>query len=239
MRACIILLSTILLPLTFFSCTAEGSESYVSLGDSLAVGVGSSDPVERGYAPLYRDALEREAGRKVRLLQLGVSGETSTSFIGDYPEDSQLSRAEEALRRNSGATVTLSLGGNDLMQTGGYPDAEREAAIAAFGQNLDFILETLTKSSDPAPRITVLAYYNPSPGSFTDRWIGRLNEEIRAVAEENGAPVAAGNRAFRNSEVEYTRHNRYPWDIHPTDAGYKALADAFAEASGLEPADQP
>lgn len=238
MRACIILLSTILLPLALFSCTAEGSEFYVSLGDSLAVGVGSSDPVERGYAPLYRDALEREAGREVPLLQLGVSSETSTSFIGDYPEDSQLSRAEAALRRNPGATVTLSLGGNDLVQTGGYPDAEREAAIAVFGQNLDFILETLNRASGPESRITVLAYYNPSPGSFTDRWVGRLNEEIRTIAEENGARVAAGDQAFRDHEVEYTRNDRYPWDIHPTDAGYKALADAFAEASGLEPADQ-
>lgn len=229
MRLRTILLSTVLLSLALFSCSTERPVAYVSLGDSLAVGVGSSDPVKLSYAPLYRNALEEASDREVRLLQLGMSGETSASFIGNYPGDSQLTRAEEALHRNPGAPVTLSLGGNDLMQTGDYTDAEREAAIAAFGQNLDFILEILNEASSPAGRITVLAYYNPSPGSFTDRWVGRLNEEIRAVAEENGARVAAGDRAFRDREGVYTRYDQYPWDVHPTDAGYEALAEAFEE----------
>lgn len=235
MRRCIILLPTILLSLILSACATEGSRIiYVSLGDSLAVGVGASDPVERGYAPLYRNALERETGRDVQLVQLGISGETSASFIGDYPGESQLSRAEKALRRNPGATVTLSLGGNDLMRTGDASDAAREAAIVAYGRNLDFILETLNAASDPAPRTTVLAYYNPAPGSFTDRWVGRLNAEVRAVAEGNNVRVAAGDRAFRDHEAEYTRHDRYPWDIHPTDAGYEALARAFIEADDEE-----
>ena len=234
MRTFATLLPAVLLSFIFFSCSAQVSETYVSLGDSLAVGVGSTDPVERGYAPLYRKALEKETGQDVRLLQLGISGETGESFIGDYPGESQLSRAEEALRRDPGSTVTLSLGGNDLMQTAGYTDAEREAAIETFGQNLDFILQTLHQSSDPAARITVLAYYNPSPGSFTDRWVGRLNEEIRAVAERNGASVAAGDRAFGDRNGEYTRHDQYPWDIHPTDAGYEALTRAFVEAENRQ-----
>lgn len=33
------------------SCAGEPPLTYVSLGDSLAVGVGASDPRERGYAP--------------------------------------------------------------------------------------------------------------------------------------------------------------------------------------------
>lgn len=232
MRSCIFIFSAVIFSLTFFSCTAEEPRTtYVSLGDSLAVGVGSSDPTERGYAPLYRNALEKDTDREVRLVQLGISGETSRSFIGDYPADSQLSRALEALRRDPGATVTLSLGGNDLMQTGGYTTTAREAAIAAFGRNLDFILETLDEASRPRPRIIVLAYYNPSPGTFTDRWIGRLNAEVRAAAEQNGVQVAAGDRSF-GDHGEYTHHDRYPWDIHPTDEGYEALAEAFTEAAG-------
>lgn len=231
MRACILFLSAILLSFILFSCSSEGSETYISLGDSLAVGVGSTDPVERGYTPLYSQALEEETGRDVRLIQLGISGETGESFIGGYPGDSQLSRAEEALSREPGSAVTLSLGGNDLMQTGEYTEAEREAAIEAFGRDLNFILETLGQSSDAASRITVLAYYNPSPGSFTDRWVGRLNEEIRTTADENGVRVAAGDRAFANRDGEYTRHEQYPWDIHPTDAGYEALTRAFVKAA--------
>ena len=66
--------------------------AYVSLGDSLAVGVGASDLRERGYAPLYRDLLERKSGREVQLPQLGVSGETTGCFING--PDPQLARAE-------------------------------------------------------------------------------------------------------------------------------------------------
>lgn len=230
MRTFLILLPAVLLSFIFFSCSAQVSETYVSLGDSLAVGVGSTDPVERGYAPLYRQALEKETGRDVRFVQLGIAGETGESFIDGYPGGSQLSRAEGSLRQSPGSTVTLSLGGNDLMRTAGSTDAEREAAIETFGQNLDFILRKLNRSSDPVPRVIVLAYYNPSPGSFTDRWVGRLNEEIRSVAERNGASVAAGDRAFADRDGEYTRHDQYPWDIHPTDAGYEALTRAFIDA---------
>jgi acyl-CoA thioesterase-1 len=205
--------------------------AYVSLGDSLAVGVGASDPEGRGYAALYRDALAEEARREVRFVQLGVSGETSESFI-DYPQraSSQLALAEKALKRYPGATVTLSLGANDLLRTADATDAEREAAISRYGQNLDYILKRLGVASDPEPRIAVLALYNPAPGSFTDEWVGRLNREIRAVSEANGASVAAGDRAFRGHVREYVH---YPGDIHPTDKGYAALARAFARATGV------
>ncbi len=211
--------------------TEKPPPAYVSLGDSLAVGVGASDPQERGYAALYREALAEEAHGEVRFVQLGVSGETSESFIG-YPQraSSQLARAETALKNHPGATVTLSLGANDLLRTADGTDAERGAAIARYGRNLDFILKKLTSASDPEPRIAVLALYNPAPGSFTDEWVGRLNGEIRTVAKENGASVAAGDRAFEGHEREYIH---YPGDIHPTDKGYAALARAFERATGV------
>jgi acyl-CoA thioesterase I len=207
--------------------------TYVSLGDSLAVGVGASDPRERGYAPIYREELARSTDREVRLVQLGVSGETSESFIGEYPDgdSSQLARALATLGENPGARVTLSLGGNDLLRTADLSDPAREAALARYERNLDYILEELGGASDPAPETTVLALYNPAPGSFTDRWVDRLNDRIRKTAAVHGVRVAAGDRAFRGHEAQYAHHARYPWDIHPTDSGYRALARAFAEAS--------
>ena len=211
------------------SCGSPPPLTYVSLGDSLAVGVGSSDPQERGYASIYRDLLEEETGREVRLVQLGVSGETSQSFLSGA--DPQLARAKAALRQNPDAVVTLSLGGNDLLRVADASDAEREAALTRYAENLDRILKSLGTAS--GPRVSVLALYNPAPGSFTDEWAGRLNETIRGVAARNGASVAAADEAFRGHEIEYTHHARYPWDIHPTDEGHEALARAFAEASEI------
>jgi acyl-CoA thioesterase I len=230
------LVLTVALVLALASCSGQEKRepplTYVSLGDSLAVGAGASKPEERGYAPLLRDKLAEKTERKVRLVQLGVSGETSETFVGGYPdeESSQLARAEKALKNNPGAVVTLSLGGNDLLRTALGTDADRGRAIADYGRNLDHILETLREASDPAPEVAVLAIYNPAPGGFTDEWTGRLNDEIRAVADRNSVAVAAGDRAFRGHEEEYTRHARDDFDPHPTDAGYEALADAFADA---------
>lgn len=215
------------------SCASEEEGiTYVSLGDSLAVGVGASDPGELGYTPLFREALANETGNDVRLIRLGLSGETSGTFIGEYPVgDSQLVRAEEAFRENPGSTATLSLGGNDLVNAGAT-DPEREAAIVRYGQNLDYILGVLENASEPSPEITALALYNPAPGSFTDEWTGRMNEETRNVAANyENVSVADGDRAFEGNEEEYARHSEYPWDIHPTDEGYRALAEAFMEAS--------
>ena len=219
----------VLLLFALSSCSGEPSTAYISLGDSLAVGVGASDPRERGYAPLYRDLLEEKMGREVGLIQLGVAGETSGSFM-DGP-NSQLAQAERALADNPGATVTLSLGGNDLLSVAENTSAEREEALARYAGNLDYILQTIKGASKPAPRIGVLALYNPATGSFTNDWTGRLNAEIRRVAEANGASVAAADETFRGREEEYAHHARYPWDVHPTDAGYKALAQAFVRAA--------
>ena len=220
----------ILFALVLSSCGSEPPLAYVSLGDSLAVGVGSSDPRERGYAPLYRDILAEGSGREVDLVQLGVSGETSETFLTG--PDPQILRAEAVLRKSPGAVVTLSLGGNDLIRAADATDAGREEALARYARNLDRILQALGRSSEPGPRISVLALYNPAPGSFTDEWAGRLNDTIREVAGRNGATVAAADEAFRGHEAEYAHHARYPWDIHPTDKGHAALARALAEAPG-------
>ncbi len=222
------LVASILLLALASSCSGEPPAAYASLGDSLAVGVGASDPRDHGYAPLYRDLLEKETGREVQLIQLGVAGETSESFVTD--PNPQLAQAETALADNPGASITLSLGGNDLLSVADGTDAEREEALTRYDRNLDYILKALKNASDPSPRVTMLALYNPAPGSFTDEWTGRLNAEIRRMAGDNAVSVAAADETFQGQEVEYTHHAHYPWDVHPTDEGYEALARAFTEA---------
>ena len=59
------------------SCSPASTPAYVSLGDSLAVGVGASDPRERGYAPLYHKLLQESVDQEMAFVQLGVGGETS------------------------------------------------------------------------------------------------------------------------------------------------------------------
>jgi lysophospholipase L1-like esterase len=205
---------------------------YASLGDSLAAGVGSSAPSRKSYSALYRKALEDRTGRDVEYRKLGLSGETAQSFIGGYPEGgSQLTRAADFLGSYPGARVTLSLGGNDLLRIRDAPEKRKRAAISEYGDDLDFILETLDRASDPPPRVIVLTVYNPRPGGDNGRWIGEINREIRTTARANDTPVAEGARAFRGHANEYLRYYESgERDVHPNDAGYAALARALLEA---------
>lgn len=215
---------TILAVILLSSCAAEDSPvPYLSLGDSLAVGVGSSDPTRLGYAPRYEKMLENETGRDVNLTQLGVSGETSESFIA-----SQLDQAEEALRENPNSVVTLSLGANDLLGARDASEAERARAVEEYGANLDRILTRLDSASNNQANISVLTLYNPVPGSFTDEWTTRLNEETKRVADQNGATVAESYEAFQGREEEYIN---LPGDFHPTDSGHEALAQAIQNSA--------
>lgn len=226
-----VLAATLLLS-SLGSCSREEPLGYASLGDSLAAGVGSSAPSETSYSALYRDSLKEQTGREVEYRRLGLSGETAESFIGEYPDgDSQLVRAEDFLERYPGARVTLSLGGNDLLRLRGAPERELGRAVSEYGEDLDFILGTLDEASDPPPRITVLTLYNPEPGGFTNRWVGAMNEEIRATARRNGASVAEGERVFRGHAESYLRYYESgERDVHPNDRGHAALAQALIRA---------
>jgi lysophospholipase L1-like esterase len=53
------------------------SWDYVALGDSLAAGVGA----ERGYVDRYAAHLRNDTGARVRVTNLGVSGQTSSELL--------------------------------------------------------------------------------------------------------------------------------------------------------------
>jgi lysophospholipase L1-like esterase len=124
----------------------------------------------------------------------------------------------------------LSLGGNDLRQADNTPQARRNA-VSRLRQNLDFIFGELSEAGSVS-RTTVLALYDPTAATDDDRWIRRANGVIRDTAKKHGISVAAADEAFRGHKGEYTHHDEYPWDVHPTDEGYKALAESLSEAGG-------
>jgi len=99
------------------------SSFYLSLGDSLALGVqpalaGNDVATSRGYPDLLAVRLR---GRlpDLRLVKLGCAGETTVTMIHggvcSYAAGSQLSQAVKFLRSHRGRTalVTIDIGGND------------------------------------------------------------------------------------------------------------------------------
>jgi lysophospholipase L1-like esterase len=150
---------------------------YLSLGDSLSVGVqpdsqGHLQATGQGYADdLF--AAEKAAQPGLHLVKLGCSGETTrtmvTGGVCTYPgSGSQLEAAAKFLREHRGSVrlVTIDLGANDL-DSCFSPSTGLDAACAQAGLNqvattLPGILQKL-RAADPRTnvRFAGMDYYDP------------------------------------------------------------------------------
>ncbi|HEX2193702.1 MAG TPA: GDSL-type esterase/lipase family protein [Candidatus Limnocylindria bacterium] len=241
------------------SSPAPQAGTYLALGDSLAVGVGASDPARLGYVGRIHRALGGPA-----LRNLAVSGETSASFR----EGGQLTAALEAIRSADPpvSLVTLDIGGNDLLRLLGsepcmsQPDSAAcgqavAATLAAFERNYRAIVGELRAELDrtaPGARLAVMTYFNPFSGTDAVYEAGGrlallgndLELDCRAADRDladrgmNDIIACVGRRA---GAAVADVHPRFVGqgldlthigseDIHANDQGYAVIAETFVRA---------
>jgi lysophospholipase L1-like esterase len=163
----------------------------------------------------------------------------------------QLRAAETFLRAHPGAVspITLTLWGNDwlplLLDTcKGEPACVRRrgpAAIAAIGSRLSSILQRL-RAAAPKAEIIVTGAWNVDPDRLEQLQptYRALNAAIDEAASASRARVAKtlpvfnppGDAQFRRTRLCALTFVCSKGDPHPTDAGYRVLANAFLVASG-------
>jgi lysophospholipase L1-like esterase len=127
--------------------------------------------------------------------------------------------------------VTIWVGGNDLLQI--LKGANPVTVLTVFQANLAKILGTL-RAGLPSARIIIGNQYDipeitagiPGAADIIDQF----NLTIAGVAQANGARVADVFHAFkgRNGLLLVERHGAEPFEVHPTNAGYRVMANAFA-----------
>lgn len=213
------------------SATA-GNLLYLALGDSVAAGTGASTPAEGGYAALVGGRLGEVVGERVLRLNLAVPGETTTSFVSNGQLDWALLLLTAAKR--SGVDVgpiTVTIGANDLLRAG-ESAAERREALRLVAANLRYALAQLSsfatgpEGATTEPTLIVTGYYDLS-GTDRDEpgtdgwWLTQLDATLAREARRAGARWVDVAPAFRGHERTLTR---YPFDIHPSDAGHRAIA---------------
>src|ERR671920_1931805 len=88
---------------------APATWDYVALGDSLAAGVGARE----GYVARYAAHIESDTGARVEVLNLGVSGQTSSELLYALRNDESMRRA-----LSTAEVVTFNIGINDLGHAG-------------------------------------------------------------------------------------------------------------------------
>ena len=138
---------------------------YIALGDSIAAGEGASS-VYKSYVELYYGHLRSSARGVSNLLNLAVSGATTTSLRHD-----QLKRAVSAIHSSSDTrAVTMDIGVNDI-----FSDSSCSAAAAPgcpVATNLRAILTGLDAAlaADPGDEtVQVMENYNSFRGTPDER----------------------------------------------------------------------
>jgi lysophospholipase L1-like esterase len=235
-----------------------GRPLYLALGDSLAAGVGASDPEVTAYVPRFYELLRQQLAcqpsgrpscRSLALRNLGVGGATSTTLIA-----TQLPEAVAELQAHNGdrnphndvKVVTIDIGGNDLFgvvssscAAGPTPECAAliQARLQSFAANFTRILDQLRAAAGPATVIIAMTYYNPLPSCR----LASLAPLADAVLEGGPGVTVGLNDLIRSIAASHgvlvaeTYGQLGPDNLvggtdclHPNDGGYQLITEAFA-----------
>ncbi len=201
--------------------TFSNNTRYLALGDSLAAGYGAR-PTTQGYAyQLYQRGVYDQAVDTI-FANAAVPGATSRDVLSyQVPQAVQIFRPH---------VVTLSVGGNDLLAI--LAGADPVQVLGQFQANLAQILCGLRQGL-PQSRIYIQNLYDiPEitanvPGGLDA--ILAFNAIVGGVAQACGASVADVYSAFSAAAglLLIERNGAGQFEVHPTNAGYRAIAAAF------------
>lgn len=209
---------------------------YVALGDSLAAGYGAF-PVTLGYTYLLYHGGAYDKLVNTSFANFAMPGATSKDVL-DF-QVPQVLAVNDAFPPH---VVTLSVGGNDLLALlGPVPPTPEQAGavIAAFAGNLFNTLAQLC--GVPGLRnIYVSNLYDIENFPFDITLIiaafNQTVDNVVAVANSvcaNRIKVADVHAAFSGNQQGLLLINRRgadQFEVHPSNAGYRAMAEAFRAA---------
>ena len=194
-------------------------------------------------------------GRTDRILALQNTSYDEAGGIETQQEKFLDAVAAERAMGDKIEAITITLGFNDLASLASLPSEEALAAIPetldAYEESYSDVLSTIRGAAPDAP-LYLPAYYNPFPADpdspaapiFFEAG-GMLNAIIEDLAGEFGGTFIGGvPERFAGNEAEFTFLDDQPagfvltegpfggelpiGNVHATEAGYAAIADAFA-----------
>jgi lysophospholipase L1-like esterase len=196
----------------------DNNTRYMALGDSLVAGYGAV-PATQGYVYLlYKDGVF-DTTTNTLLSNAGVPGVTSLQVL-----DHQVPQAIEAFRPT---VITLTVGGNDLLRIL-KEDADVGQVLNDFQTNFTQILKNL-RTTLPNARIVVSNLYTIPQIPGADQVVPIFNQIVTGVAGAFNVPVADVYSAFhgRDGLLLIERPGAATYEVHPTNAGYRVMAQAF------------
>jgi len=189
---------------------------FMVLGDSLGSGYGAI-PQTNGYAyQLYQGGVVGNVASTL-FCNASVIGVTSSDVLVNQVPQAFVFRPD---------IVTLTVGGNDLARI--MEGADPGQVLSEFQNNLNNILYQLVVELGTTVYIANLYVIDRIPGA--DMVIPAFNQIVAGVAGSYGVAVADVYDEFqgRSGLLMIDKPGASPTEVHPTNAGHKAIANAFA-----------
>ena len=177
---------------------SDSRPAIVFLGTSLTAGYGLPDP-SLAYPALIQAKID-SAGRRFRVVNAGVSGESSAGA---------LSRIDRLLTGDTVAVLVVETGANDGLR-GQDPDSVRARIQAIFDR---------AKRAHPPPRLVLAGM--EAPPNLGDAYTRRFRAIFPEVARANGAALIPFLLAGVAGVDSLNQDDR----IHPTAAAEKIVAE--------------
>lgn len=201
----------------------KGSRAVVTLGDSITDGYQSTADANRRWPNRLAERLDaQKGGSKVAVLNAGIKG---NRILHDKDRSNALARLDSDVLVQSGARYLIVLVGiNDI----GFPGAvTTEEIIAGHRQIIDRAhamgLKVYGGTLTPFQNYLPLIYYT----AVGEAQRQAVNEWIRTSKAYDA--VIDFDKAIRDPSNPATILPAYDSgdNLHPNDAGYKAMADAI------------
>ena len=186
---------------------------YFGYGDSITAGEGSTR--SQGYPPRLQALLAAHLGRA----EVTASGRSGTdSAQGEVRAPTFISRARAAY-------VLVLYGTNDWHDT----KCQTRGPDSCFTVDMLREIANTARNLDSLPVLASIPPVNPARApAGRNQWIDEMNARIRAMAQQERVPLADVNAEFKANPAGLVP--LFADDVHPNDAGYQLLAQAWFKA---------
>ncbi|MBQ7152592.1 MAG: SGNH/GDSL hydrolase family protein [Clostridia bacterium] len=272
-RMIAILLAGMLAAALFSACSGTAEETgtdtdlpktgctCVTLGDSIAAGFGLERPADGRFSALLCEDLSQSGQKTWADRNFGMSGDDTSDLLRRLGNEGFAKGLTDAdlvvvcIGANNILQVYtpflvryLTLGGDELVSDFQQFNADAQAGIDRYTEDMTGIVSAIRKANPDAP-VVLLTVYNPYADSdaslriggvnwkvatLADSLVRRLNERILQCAEKNGFLVADVYAAFASQKTApvngtYDASNPLLFDPHPNKEGHELIAAILTE----------
>lgn len=218
----IIVVSIFLIYLT----TTNKKTYYLSLGDSIAVGINAYGEKSYGYANQVRDYLKAKKDLETYVPDFAKEGYRTTDLINDIKNNREImiddkpKTLQNALIKTDITTVSIGL--NDLLYYLTIDYDHPYNKVNEIMGDMKVLLELLKEYSKE--QIIVLGYYNPLPNHQNKEEIEDIiiyaNQKLKILCNDYNVGYVDLYYLFEDNDYLVNPNN-----IHPSNEGYRAIAD--------------